>query len=99
MDPQFTRKGEAPPLGAFEAFYAAGHWLYSQRRFEDAVTVFRAVIRLAPSDERGWLALGACHEALDRHDVALELYDEARRLRERLAAQGEREGERQGERS
>jgi tetratricopeptide (TPR) repeat protein len=72
----------APPgaLAAVEAFYAAGHWLYTQERFDDAVTVFRAVIRLAPHDERGWLALGACNEALDRHDVALELYDEARRV-------------------
>jgi tetratricopeptide (TPR) repeat protein len=70
----------APPLSAVEAFYAAGHWLYSQDRFDDAATVFRAVIRIAPDDERGWLALGACNEALDRHDVALELYDEARRV-------------------
>jgi tetratricopeptide (TPR) repeat protein len=69
-----------PPLTAVEAFYAAGHWLYAQDRFEDAATVFRAVIRLAPTDERGWLALGACHEALDRLDVALELYGEARRV-------------------
>ncbi|MGO9835997.1 MAG: tetratricopeptide repeat protein [Polyangiaceae bacterium] len=65
---------------AVEALYAAGHWLYGQQRIEDAVTVFRAVIRIAPHDERGWLALGACHEAQDRHDVALELYDEARRV-------------------
>jgi tetratricopeptide (TPR) repeat protein len=67
-------------LRAIEALYTAGHWLYSQHRFDDAVTVFRAVIRVAPHDERGWLALGACHEAQDRHDVALELYEEARRV-------------------
>ncbi len=65
---------------AIESLYAAGHWLYGQGRIDDAVTVFRAVIRIAPGDERGWLALGACHEAQDRHDVALELYDEARRV-------------------
>jgi len=65
---------------AIEALYAAGYWLYAQQRIDDAVTVFRAVIRIAPHDERGWLALGACHEAQDRHDVALELYDEARRV-------------------
>lgn len=81
MNQQTTPAGlSEPPLSAVEAFYAAGHWLYTQGRFDDAVTVFRAVIRLAPGDERGWLALGACSEALDRHDVALELYDEARRL-------------------
>ncbi len=85
MDPpEPAAVAAAPPemtgLTAVEAFYAAGHWLYSQDRFDDAVTVFRAVIRLAPADERGWLALGACNEALDRHDVALELYEEARRV-------------------
>src|SRR5579863_7729852 len=80
MDPQVAAADTIPPLSAVEAFYAAGHWLYSERRFEDAATVFRAVIRLAPTDERGWLALGACNEALDRHDVALALYDEARRV-------------------
>lgn len=67
-------------LRAIEALYAAGHWLYTEQRIDDAVTVFRAIIRIAPEDERGWLALGACHEAQDRHDVALELYDEARRV-------------------
>jgi tetratricopeptide (TPR) repeat protein len=68
------------PPAAIEALYAAGHWLYTQQRIDDAVIVFRAVIRIAPQDERGWLALGACHEAQDRHDVALELYSEARRV-------------------
>lgn len=78
--PTAARDGSPSLPDAVEAFYSAGHWLYTQERFGDAVTVFRAVIRLAPHDERGWLALGACNEALDRHDVALELYDEARRV-------------------
>ena len=63
-----------PSPGAIEALYATGHWLYSQDRFSHAQSVFRALIHLAPGDERGWLALGACHEALDQHDIALELY-------------------------
>jgi tetratricopeptide (TPR) repeat protein len=64
---------------AVDALYAVGHWLYMQDRYSDAIRVFRAVLRVAPHDERGWLALGTCHEALDQHDVALELYDQARR--------------------
>lgn len=66
-----------PSPGAIEALYATGHWLYSQDRFKHAQSVFRALIHLAPDDERGWLALGACHEALDQHDIALELYESA----------------------
>ncbi len=59
---------------AIEALYATGHWLYSQQRIAHAITVFRAMIHLAPRDERGWLALGACHETQDQADIALELY-------------------------
>jgi Flp pilus assembly protein TadD len=66
-----------PSPGALEALYATGHWLYSQDRFANAQSVFRAMIHLAPEDERGWLALGACHEALEEDDVALELYGAA----------------------
>lgn len=60
--------------GAIEALYATGHWLYSQLRIDHAISVFRAMIHIAPNDERGWLALGACHESKDQHDIALELY-------------------------
>ena len=59
---------------AIEALYATGHWLYSQQRYAHAVTVFRAMIHIAPQDERGWLALGACHEVDDQADIALEIY-------------------------
>jgi tetratricopeptide (TPR) repeat protein len=63
--------------GAIEALYATGHWLYSQQHIDHAMKVFRAMIHFAPDDERGWLALGACHEAKDQHDIALELYGAA----------------------
>jgi Tfp pilus assembly protein PilF len=62
---------------AVEAIYDAGHWLYSQGRFGHAATVFRAMVYLAVHDERGWLALGACHEQQDQADIALELYTAA----------------------
>jgi tetratricopeptide (TPR) repeat protein len=63
-----------PSPAAIEALYATGHWLYSRERFVHAQSVFRALIHIAPEDERGWLALGACHEALDQFDIALEIY-------------------------
>jgi tetratricopeptide (TPR) repeat protein len=63
-----------PSPGAVEALYATGHWLYSSERFAHAQSVFRAMIHLAPGDERGWLALGACYEALGDAAAALELY-------------------------
>jgi tetratricopeptide (TPR) repeat protein len=63
--------------GAIEALYATGHWLYSQLRIEQAMPVFRAMIYIAPEDERGWLALGACHETQDQSEVALEIYGAA----------------------
>jgi tetratricopeptide (TPR) repeat protein len=66
-----------PSPGAIEALYATGHWLFFQDRFGHAQSVFRALIHIAREDERGWLALGACHEALEQHDIALELYTAA----------------------
>jgi tetratricopeptide (TPR) repeat protein len=68
---------DRPSTGALEALYATGHWLYCQDRFAHAQNVFRAMVHLAPRDERGWLALGACHEAVDQHDIAMELYSAA----------------------
>ncbi len=62
---------------AIEALYATGHWLYSQLRIEQAMPVFRAMIHIAPEDERGWLALGACHETQDQSEIALEIYGAA----------------------
>lgn len=64
----------APSNDALEALYATGHWLYTQQRVANAATVFRAMIQIAPHDERGWLALGGCHEALDQDGIALEMY-------------------------
>jgi hypothetical protein len=66
----------ASPCAA-EALYATGHWLYSQRRIGHAIVVFRALVHVAPQDERGWLALGACHEGQDQNDLALGLYTAA----------------------
>jgi Flp pilus assembly protein TadD len=36
--------------------------------------------RLAPEDERSWLALGACHEALGQSDRAIQMYGTGRVL-------------------
>lgn len=63
-----------PSAGTLEALYATGYWLYSEGRFRHAQNVFRAMVHLASHDERGWLAVGACHEATDQIDIALELY-------------------------
>jgi tetratricopeptide (TPR) repeat protein len=70
---------QPPPVSpnAIEGLYATGHWLYSQDRLEHARSVFRAMIHIAPHDERGWLALGACHEAQGQQDIAFELYGAA----------------------
>ncbi len=56
-----------------EAVYATGHWLFERSRHADAATVFRVMARVAPADERGWLALAYCHQAVDQDDIALEM--------------------------
>jgi hypothetical protein len=59
---------------AIEAIYATGHWLLGEGRPKDAARVLHAMALLAPADERCWLALGACHQAMGQPLVALEMY-------------------------
>lgn len=66
--------GIEPAPGAIEAIYAIGHAMLEQQRAHEAVKLFRVLLRLAPTDERGWLGLGACHEQMDEDSIAAELY-------------------------
>jgi tetratricopeptide (TPR) repeat protein len=56
-----------------EALYATGHWLFGLSRYADAATVFRAMVEVAPTDERSWLALAYCHQTVDHGVIALEM--------------------------
>jgi tetratricopeptide (TPR) repeat protein len=70
-----ARHAPAPPRGeAIEAIYATAHWLLGRNRVPEAAMVLRTLLQLAPSDERAWLGLGACHERIEQPLIALELY-------------------------
>lgn len=56
-----------------EALYSAGHWLVGQDRHREAVSLFRTMLLVDARDERGWLALAACHENLDEPEKAIAL--------------------------
>jgi Flp pilus assembly protein TadD len=57
-----------------EALYAVAYSFLEIERLEDAVKAFRVMIRFAPTDERGWLGLGSCHQRLGQDAIASELY-------------------------
>jgi len=59
---------------ACNALYAAGHHMLERERVEDAAVLFRTMLLADAEDERGWLALGACHERLEQDEMAEELY-------------------------
>jgi tetratricopeptide (TPR) repeat protein len=59
---------------AIEAFYKEGFRLLADERYEAAAAFFHAMLQTAPTDERGWVALGECHERLGQPRIALELY-------------------------
>jgi hypothetical protein len=59
---------------AIEAIYATAFWLLGEERPVDAARVLHVMLKLRPHDERGWLALGECHERLRQPRTALELY-------------------------
>ncbi len=70
------QRGDVSPVGrgALDALFATGQWLCSRQRYKDASAVFRVVVLCAPDEERGYLALGACHEGLGQDAIALEIY-------------------------
>jgi len=70
---QFRREPPSP-TETIEKLYSVGHWLLEQERYADAALAFRTMLRSAPTDERSWLALGACHERAGQLRIALELY-------------------------
>ena len=59
---------------ACDALYAAGHYMLERERVEDAAVLFRTMLLADACDERGWLALGTCHEVLEQDAMAEELY-------------------------
>lgn len=59
---------------ACNALYAAGHHLLERERVDDAAVLFRTMLLADATDERGWLALGFCHERLEQDAMAEELY-------------------------
>lgn len=63
-----------------DSFYVVGLWLVQLQRHRDAAAVARALVRLAPHDERSWVLLGACHEQNEQLDLALEMYGVGRAL-------------------
>lgn len=59
---------------SLDALYAVAHMFLGEDRIEDAVRAFRVLMRIAPTDERGWLGVGACHERRDELAIASEIY-------------------------
>lgn len=57
-----------------EALYAVAYSFLDMERLASALHAFRVMVRFAPTDERAWLGLGACHEGFGQEDIALELY-------------------------
>lgn len=60
-----------------EARYALAHQLYAAGKYGDAETLFRWLTSYANDTEAHWLGLGACRQALEKYDEALEAYQMA----------------------
>ena len=59
---------------SLETLYGFAWMLLDNQRVADAMNVFRVIVRFAPTDERGWLGLGNCHELRDEEEIAAELF-------------------------
>jgi Tfp pilus assembly protein PilF len=63
-----------PEGRARDAIYAFAFAMLRSEQLDPAVKAFRVLVRFAPTDERAWLGLAACHEKRGEPDVAEELY-------------------------
>jgi tetratricopeptide (TPR) repeat protein len=67
--------GKVIPQGrALEAIYAVAYTMLEAQRLHEATAAFRVMVRFAPTDERGWLGLGKCHEEVGQSDIAAQIY-------------------------
>lgn len=60
-----------------EARYALAHQLYAAGKYEDAETLFLWLTTYAGDTETYWMGLGACRQARENYDGALEAYQVA----------------------
>ncbi|MBQ9405890.1 MAG: SycD/LcrH family type III secretion system chaperone [Desulfovibrio sp.] len=60
-----------------EARYALAHQLYSAGKYKDAEALFRWLTAYANDNEAHWLGLGACRQAQENYNGALEAYQMA----------------------
>jgi tetratricopeptide (TPR) repeat protein len=65
--------GPASP-GAVDALYRTAYELHAIGRYVDAACLYRSMLALAPTDDRGWVGLGLCHEALGHREFAMNVY-------------------------
>jgi Flp pilus assembly protein TadD len=77
---EISANGTPETASPTEVLYSTGYWLYQHERYADAASVFRSLATCVPADERGWLGLGACHEAWGQPEIALEMYGTGRVL-------------------
>jgi hypothetical protein len=59
---------------AVEVLYATAVDLLEKDKCRDAASVFRLMVRAAPTDERAWIGLGECHAGVSQDRLALELF-------------------------
>ncbi|HYQ42901.1 MAG TPA: hypothetical protein VER11_13065 [Polyangiaceae bacterium] len=74
MSTSHLRSPFARGIDPAELVYCKGFELHADGRYADAAAVFRVMLQIAPTDERGWLALGDCHEKIGQKRVAFEIY-------------------------
>lgn len=72
--PALQSHGASNDAEAIEGIYAVGYDFIERENWGDASDVFRAMLLLAPRDERAWVALGQCHERQGQEQIAVELY-------------------------
>lgn len=57
-----------------DTIYAQGYYFYSQRKYQEALPLFKALTFYHYLDQRGWMGAAGCHEMLKQYQEALSCY-------------------------
>lgn len=60
-----------------EGLYALAHGLYTSANYHDAQIVFQALSLYDATDYRFWMGLGACRQAQEQYEAAIDAYQMA----------------------
>ena len=66
-----------PSAGELMAYMEEGQDLFDQRKYREAMQVFKKAVELKPNYDAAWRMIGACYHQMGEYESAMEYYKKA----------------------